>query len=252
MPSDFRFDADFNAFLRNSAAAVPYLLDLEKTPSVSFFESPIPQGDVEGNNVIRGKITRPIAMHYGSPPIQTVAREGVCDGFVIGGGALRVRQQAEFAAQLNKPFWLQMVGTGLTTAFMLHLGATLTHATWPAISCHEIYVDDLITAPIRVKGGVAHVPEEPGLGIEPDEEAIARYRVERDYRPDPPRSLYPVSWPSGARVVYRVGKEGAWDDFTAGNQPLFHEGVQLEILPEDGSTEWQDMYEKTLVAPLRL
>lgn len=252
VPSDFRFDADFNAFLRNSAAAVPYLLDLEKTPSVSFFESPIPQGDVEGNNVIRGKITRPVAMHYGSPPVQTVAREGVCDGFVIGGGALRVRQQAEFAAQLNKPFWLQLVGTGLTTAFMLHLGATLTHATWPAISCHEIYVDDLITEPIRVRGGVAHVPEEPGLGIEPDEEAIARYRVERDYRPDPPRSLYQVSWPSGARVVYRVGKEGAWDDFTAGNQPLFHEGVQLEILPEDGSTEWQDMYERTLAAPLRL
>jgi len=252
VPSDYRFDADFNAFLRDSAAAVPYLLELERTPAISFFESPIPQGDVEGNMVVRSKISRPIAMHFGTPPIQTVARQGICDGFVIGGGALRVRQEAEFSAQINKPFWLQLVGTGLTTAFMLHLGATLTHATWPAISCHEIYVDDLITERIPIRGGVAHVPEAPGLGVTPDEEAIARYEVARGYRPEPPRSLYQVSWPSGARVVYRVCKEGVWDDFVAGNQPLFHEGVDLEILPEDGSPEWQDMYERTLRAPLRL
>lgn len=252
VPTDFRFDADFNSFLLNSAAAVPYLLELERTPSVAFFETPIPQGDVEGNVTIRSKISRPIAMHYGTPPIQTAIRDGVCDGFVIGGGAQRLRQQAELCAQVNVPFWLQMVGTGFTTAWMLHFAAVFTHATWPAITCHEIYEDDLIRERIAVCHGFAHVPEAPGLGIEPDEEAISRYAVEPGYAPPPPRALYRVTWPSGARVVYRVGKEGVWSDFAAGNQPLFHEGVDLEILPDDGSPAWQQMHERTLIAPLRL
>ncbi len=252
VPSDFRFDADFNAFLRDTSAAVPYLLALEQIPAVNLFETPIPQGDVEGNAVLRAKITRPIAMHYGSPAIHTALSQRVCDGFVIGGGPYTVRRHAELAAQMNKPFFLQLVGTGLTTAFMLHLGATMTHATWPAISCHEIYQDDLLEERIEIKAGFARVPEAPGLGVEPDEEAIARYRVEPGYAPEPPRNLYKVSWPNGDQVIYRVGKEGAWDDFEAGNQPVFHRSVRLDILPDDGSSGWQDLYRRTMQAPVRL
>lgn len=252
VPSDFRFDADFNGFLLNSAAAIPYLGELEKIPSMAFFETPIPQDDVEGSVAIRHHVSRPIAMHYGTPPIQTALRHDVCDGFVLSGGAHRLRQQAELAAQVNKPFWLQLVGTGLTTAWALHLGAVFANATWPAITCHEIYQDDLMQERIAVHQGYARVPEAPGLGVEPDEEAIARYQVPAGFRPAPPRALYQVSWPSGARVVYRVGKEGVWDDFAAGNQPLFHRGVRLDILPDDGSPSWLEMYEMTQEGPLRL
>ena len=262
VPSDFRFDADFNGFLRDAGWAVPYLLELEKVSAIDIFESPIPQGDVEGNRLIRQRITRPIAMHYGSPPIQTVIREEVCDGFVIGGGAERLRQQAAVAAQMNKPFWLQMVGTGLTTAFMLHFAAVFTHATWPAITCHEIYVDDLLEERLQVQHGYMRVPEAPGLGVLPDEEAIARYAVEEGYDPPPPRNLYRVVWPCGASVIYPVGKHGTrtthpvgergvWDDFAAGNQPLFHRGVRLEILPDDGSPEWEELNRRAQQAPIR-
>lgn len=259
VPSDFRFDADFNGFLRDVGTAIPYLLELEKTPAVNLFESPIPQGDVEGNRMIHAQVTRPTALHYGSPPIQTVIRDEVCDGFVIGGGADRVRQEGTLAAQFNKPFFLQMVGTGLTTAFMLHFGATLTHATWPAITCHEIYVDDLIQKRLEVNGGYIHVPEEPGLGVTPDEEAIARYKVEEGYAPPPPRNLYRVSWPSGRQVIYPVSKRGTpntlgvsgvWDDFAAGNQPLFHRGVRLDILPDDGSPAWAELEKRALQGPV--
>ena len=262
VPSDFRFDADFNGFLLNAGWAVPYLLELEKNPLMAIFESPIPQGDVEGNALIRKKITRPIAMHYGSPPIQTALRENACDGFVIGGGAQSVLQQAALAAQMNKPFWLQMVGTGLTTSFMLHFAATLSHATWPAITCHEIYVDDLLKERLEIRHGFARVPDKPGLGVEPDEDAIARYEVEEGYDPPPPRNLYRVVWPSGASVVYNVGNRiatkpypiarvGLWDDFAAGNQPLFHQGVHLEIVPDDGSADWRELYQRTLQDPVR-
>ena len=261
VPSDFRFDADFNAFLRDVGHAVPFCRELAQYPTVHILESPLPQADVEGNAMLRQRITLPIAMHYGSPTIDVALRERVCDGFVIGGGAAQVRDQAALAAQFNKPFFLQMVGTGLTTAFMLHFGATCTHATWPAVTCHEIYEDDMIATRLSVQHGYMAVPEAPGLGVELDLEALSRYRVEPGYRPEPPRNLYRVSWASGASVVYppgkravhggSVGRTGLWDDFEAGNQPLFHRGVRLDIVPDDGSAAWADLWQQALIAPVR-
>ena len=252
VPSDFRFDADFNSFLRDVSTAAPVCLELEKTAQVNLFETPIPQVDVEGNAQLRRKVTRPIAMHYGSPPIQTAIAAEVCDGFVIGGGALGLRQQAELAMQFNKPFFLQLVGTGLTTALMLHFGATMTHATWPAITCNEIYSDDLILKRLDVHQGYMHVPEAPGLGVEVDEEAIARFKVPTGFVPEPPHNLYRVSWPCGQQVVYPQGHGGAWVDFEKGNQPLFHRGVRMDIMPDDGSPDWADLKCRAKLAPVRL
>jgi L-alanine-DL-glutamate epimerase-like enolase superfamily enzyme len=262
VPAGFRFDADFNSLLLNVGEALPYLLELEQIDKVSIFETPIPQADVEGNRVLRRRITRPIAMHYGTPRIETMVRDEVCDGFVMSGGASRIRRQGSVAAEVNKPFWLQMVGTGLTTAYMLHFAATLSQAQWPAITCHEIYVDDLIEERLEVQHGMMHVPEAPGLGIVLDDEAVERYRVEEGFAPPPPRRLYRVSWASGASVVYPVGKQGTrtpytlgnrglWDDFAAGNQPLFERGVRLEIIEDDGSEAWEALNQRAQQAPVR-
>ncbi len=262
VPSDFRFDADFNAFLVNAGYAVPYLTDLANdVSSIAIFETPIPQWDVEGNLLIRNKVSRPIAMHYGSPPIQTAVREGVCDGFVISGGVSRIKEQAVLAAQMNKPFWLQMVGTGLTVSLMLHLATALTHATWPAITCHEILIDDLLQDRLEVHNGFAHVPESPGLGVDIDEEAMARYQVEVGFAPSPPRNLYQVRWPNGDKLLFPPGTAGTpsdgegglRDEFAKGKWPVFHRGVCLEIIPDDGSAEWQNLYDRARQeAPIRL
>jgi hypothetical protein len=52
-------------------------------------------------------------------------------------------------------------------------------------------------------------------------------------------------------VTYRPGKEGMWDDFAAGNRPLFHPGVRVEILPDDGSREWAELNERAGRGPVR-
>ena len=48
------------------------------------------------------------------------------------------------ASEFEKPFWPQLVGTGLTTALLLQLGTVLSHAQWPAVSCLNNYSDDLL------------------------------------------------------------------------------------------------------------
>ncbi|MBX6772045.1 MAG: enolase [Chloroflexi bacterium] len=249
IPPYFSLDLDFNGLLVNAANAVPVIRQLDECPNVAIYESPIPQGDVEGNRRIRASTRCAIAMHYGSPPIMTAIREQVCDGFVIGGGASAVLRQAQVAREANMPFWLQLVGTGLTTAFALHLGAVCTHAQWPAVTCLNIYQHQLLRRPLEVKGGCIRVPEEPGLGIELDEEACQRFRVPTSHHPNL-RAIYAVHRPNGDRTYY-VSERQYWDDYAAGNAPVAEPGTWLETIPDDGSTDWTELYERARSAPVR-
>lgn len=62
-----------------------------------------------------------------------------------------------------------------------------------------------------------------------------------------------MTYPVGKRDISwaLVGKCGVWDDFAYGNQPLFHRGVRLDILPDDGSPAWADLWERAKRAPVR-
>ena len=242
LPPHFKIDFDFNSLLLDSSRGARYLVEIEKYPQVAIYESPIPQSDVAGNKYLRTQTRVPIAMHYGSPPIMTALKEEVCDAFVIGGGAARVTENAAVAAAADKPFWLQLVGTGVTATWALHLGAVLSHARWPAVNCHQLYTHQMIRPAMKVENGAAAVPEAPGLGVELDEEAVARFRIEPlKQEPYPaPNLLIAIRWPSGATSYYAHARQYR-DDFLGGRLPLFPKGVYLERITDDGSKEWKGL-----------
>jgi L-alanine-DL-glutamate epimerase-like enolase superfamily enzyme len=93
---------DFNSFLLDASHAVSVMQELSQISSIAAVESPIPQEDVAGNRYLRSQTRLPIAMHYGSPPVMTALTEGVCDVFVIGGGASSVLRSAAVAETFNK------------------------------------------------------------------------------------------------------------------------------------------------------
>lgn len=250
VPRNFRIDVDFNSTLNDAGRAIPVLQELDKIPNVAMYETPIHQGDVEGNKLVRSHVKNAIAHHFGSPPIMTAIREQVCDGFVIGGGAAAVVQQGIIAAAAEKPFWLQLVGTGLTTTFAMHLGAVLTHARWPAITCLNIYSDDLLKGPLQIQAGVARVPDQPGLGIEIDEEAFQKFRVTPPVDKSAGPRIYSVVWEGGRRVRYGACR-GYYNDFYAGNQPVFERGVTLEVWEDDGSAAFKRWRERVKDGPVR-
>ena len=177
VPPYFKLDLDANSTWQNAASAIPIIKKLERFDQVAMFESPIPQGDVLGNKQIRQTINRPIAMHFGSPPYIVNVREGVCDGYVLCCGKSQLMHQGALSAEAQLPFWLQLVGNGLTTTWAAHLGAVLSHATWPTITCFNLYSHQLLKKKIEVIGGYHQVPEGPGLGVEVDEKAVERFRV---------------------------------------------------------------------------
>lgn len=251
VPESFKLDLDFNDTLLDADRAIPILTELERFPQVGIYESPIPQGDVEGNRRIREATRVPIAMHYGRPSPDVVVRQGVCDGFVIGGGVSRVLRQGAMAAEVDMPFWLQLVGTGITAAFSLHLGAVLSHARWPAVNCHQLYEHDLLRDPIRVREGMAHVPDRPGLGHDVDEKALEKYRTKKPkQRPDPAR-LIETRWPDG-RTMY-VANSGnvnfMLNPAMEGRMPFFERGVTTRRVPDDGSDRWRAIYKNARQGP---
>jgi galactonate dehydratase len=182
-------------------------------------------------------------MHIGSPPVMTAIREGVCDGFVLGGGATQVMRDGALASRAGMPFWLQLVGSGLTTAFSVHLGAVLDQARWPAIPCLNIYSDPLVTG-LKTEGGCIRVPQAPGLGVELDWEAVERFRVAPEYRKPGRRQIHAIYWPDGRTSWYPDGRYRA--DFLAGRLPPFLSGVSLETRLDDGTEgfarEYQDRF----------
>ena len=258
VPPHFKMDLDPNGSLQDAASAIPVLKRLAQCAHVAMFETPIPQDDVLGNRQIRRVVERPIAMHFGQPPFATALREEVCDGFVVGGGQSQVVRQGSLSAAANMPFWLQLVGCGLTTTWAGHLGAVLSHATWPAITCLNLYSHHLLRRPVEVLGGCQAVPEGPGLGVEVDEEAVERYRVPQEklaacgpgqmYDPPEARLINTVIYPDGTCI--HMGRMGT-TYFTGGQAPVYAQGVRLETRVDDGSQEWANLYQRVRQAPVR-
>ncbi|MFP6590449.1 MAG: mandelate racemase/muconate lactonizing enzyme family protein [Candidatus Latescibacterota bacterium] len=261
VPPHFKLDLDPNATWQNAATAVPIIKKLETYGNVAMFESPIPQTDILGNRQIRQATARPVAMHFGSPPFITCVREEVCDGFVVCAGKSRVMKEGTLAAEAQMPFWLQLVGNGLMTTWAAHLGAVLTHATWPTITCVNLFSHQLLKTPIDVIGGYHQVPDGPGLGVEVDEEAVERYRVPdvqirpfadegKMYERPQPRLLNTIVYPGGS-CVHMASTGQGYGYFGNGHGPAQVEGVRLEVTPDDGSKEWSDLFERAGKHPVR-
>ena len=259
VPPHFKLDLDPNGSLRNAAAAIPIMKRLERYDNVAMFETPIPQDDLLGNRQIRQAVNRPIAMHFGSPPYITQVREEVCDGYVIGGGKSAVVRQGTLSAEARMPFWLQLVGDGLTTTWAAHLGAVLTHATWPAISCLNLYSHHLLKQEIQMVGGYQKVPDGPGLGVEVDEEAVEEYRVPQEeldafaekgqvYIHPSPRLINTIVYPDGT-CIDMAGLDLGY--FIAGHGPVYVEGTRVEAWFDDGSREWTELFERVQRSPVR-
>jgi L-alanine-DL-glutamate epimerase-like enolase superfamily enzyme len=240
-PEQFMLDLDWNGTLDTAGNAVSFLSTLEKYPQVAIYESPIPQEDVAGNRHIRQRISRPISMHYGNPPIMTALKEDVTDGFVVDRGAYANLKQAHLLEQANKPFWLQLVGTGITTSWAAHLGAVLLMAKWPAVTCLNIYESQLITQPIEIRGGFMRVPEGPGLGIEVDPDAVEKYRVDYTFL-ETPKHLYRYVRANGEATYYACGKQALHRVYPDDAQPICEPGSTLEVVEDDGSVEFADLY----------
>jgi len=172
---------------------------------------------------------------------------------VVGGGASSVLRQAAFCSQVDMPFWLQLVGTGLTAAYSLHFGAVSSHATWPAVNCHQLYSHDLLSKPIKVRDGFAAVPDAPGIGFDLDRNMMERFRVEKPLERPNPRRMVEVSWPTGKRMYLAATEVNfVLNAANRGEIPYYETGADTRLYPDNGSKDWAELYEKAQGGPVTL
>ncbi len=97
-----------------------------------------------------------------------------CGGFTV---ARRVVALAEAAGRSLCPHAWQ---SDLLTAASLHLNAILPEALYQEYNvCDDPISRSLCRMPLRCVDGLLAVPDGPGLGVEVDEETVARFRIDR-------------------------------------------------------------------------
>ncbi len=148
--------------------------------NVEVYEDPTPKEDLEWYVFMRRELKFPLALHLSSPQdVIAAIRKDCIDCFNLGGGMVQFVSLAAMAEAAGKPVWHGSgVDLGILDTAYVHACAAARGCTLASdIIGNFLREDDLIVEPIRYADGNAIVPQAPGLGVELDEAAVARYTV---------------------------------------------------------------------------
>lgn len=149
--------------------------------NIEVFEDPTPHEDLEWYKFMRRELKFPLALHLSTPEDVIAAIRADCvDCFNFGGGMVQFVNMATMAKAAGKPIWHGSgVDLGILDMAYVHACAAAEACTMASdIIGNFLREDDLIQQPIRYEDGFAIVPQTPGLGVELDEAAVARYTVD--------------------------------------------------------------------------
>jgi D-galactarolactone cycloisomerase len=239
-PDGFLMHYDFN-HNRSLATVLPILKVLERSRIVGWIEDPLRANDVDGWRALRRQVRLPLIMHPMPLGGLQEIHLGMADAYISNGLIGHTLQRAGAWAAANAAGVLQITGGTLTKALAMHLAAVIPACTMHTINLDDQYEDDITTERIPVVAGSSPVPERPGLGIEVDEDALARLAA-REPTPVPKhvavlhlRDGHRIYYPSLTRVdVHRM----------TGKEEGTIRGLRLELWDDDGSAEFERIYQR--------
>ncbi|MEA5060700.1 MAG: enolase C-terminal domain-like protein [Candidatus Pelethousia sp.] len=167
--------------------AILYGRAVEKA-ALLFFEQPVQSWDVQGMARIRRAINVPVSADEGVATVQDavhLVRAEAVDVLSIKvtkhGGILPAKEICDYAATSGiKLFFNSMLEEGITQAASLCVAATVPNLMMNIGHSYfsPLRLDgDISDFHTRVINGVTHISDAPGLGIQIDEEALAKYTV---------------------------------------------------------------------------
>ena len=178
---DFTISLDPNQRFRTIEATLALARDLEGYP-VEVFEDPLPKEDLSAYASLRRELDIPLALHLERPEdVQAAIGLGAADVFNLRGTMSTVVRLGYMAEVAGMSVWR---GSGLDLGI---LDASYAHvcAAMPACTLGSDIIgqfmreDDLIAEPLVYQQGHVLVPQEPGLGVQLDEDALGRYKVDQ-------------------------------------------------------------------------
>ena len=179
VPADYKLRIDPNDSFETPARTIEVAKQV-RNYNIEAFETPIPQSNIDGYLEIQRGCDMPITIHFGNPDPVKAIKAGMNASFIIAypdSRAANAKREAAIAESAHLPLWIQIVGIGITTTYLMHLAATMPNATMPSITLNCLRAFDIIKPAIQMEHGYATVPDKPGLGIELDEDALENCRV---------------------------------------------------------------------------
>ena len=150
---------------------------------VGWFEEALPPDDIEG--FIRLRNAAPLPITGGEvltrrqsfiPWIERGALDIVQPDATKCGGLTEARRIAWLAYDHNIGFVSHGWNTAIGLAADLHLAAAIPVARYVEYLTPAAYIDEILMDPFRLDGdGFLQIPTSPGLGIEVNREALARF-----------------------------------------------------------------------------
>jgi D-galactarolactone cycloisomerase len=162
---------------------------------IGWFEEPVVPEDLAGYLAVKAALTIPVAggecefTRFGFRDLLVAHALDIVQPDVCGAGGLteckKIADMAlAFGVRCNPHIW----GTGIAMAASLQLLAVLAPHTPPALTVAEPMLEfdrtehpirrAVLTQPIEHAGGFVRVPDGPGLGIEVDRGALARFAAQ--------------------------------------------------------------------------
>lgn len=160
---------------------------LAEVGNVLCLEDPLPRWMLPDYALLRQYSAVPIALHVSLPyilhgqrikdAIQALQAKAV-DGFNFNGGLANFQRLDHIAAAAGLPCWHgSEVDLGILEAMYVHSAAAASSCIWPSdIFGRLIRTHDLLKEPLRMEPPFVYLPEGSGLGVEPDETAIAHFQ----------------------------------------------------------------------------
>ena len=230
-PDGFSMQWDFNSN-RDLATVLPIVKKLDKSRVVGFIEDPLVRSDVEGWRQLRAQTEVPVVMHI---PVLGGLQEmvqGMADAFIVGeycGGLGDAYTRGLAYGKANVQTLIQLTGGTLTKAMAMHLAAVLPTAGH-SINLDDQYEEDVVAKRLEIVEGCSPVPEEPGLGVEVDENLLQAL-IGREI-PEIPRHVGVLTLPQG-HVMYTPSLPSV-SQLTGFSEGTVR-GLHFEIWEDDGS-----------------
>jgi len=161
---------------------------LKEVGNVLCLEDPIPRWKLNEFAQLRNYSSIPIVLHVSMPyiiegqrikdAIMAIQMQAV-DGFNFNGGLANFQRLDHIASAAEVPCWHgSEIDLGIMEAMYVHSSAAAASCTWPGdIFGRMIREHDLLKTPLKFEPPFVLLPEGLGLGVEPDEDAIAHYLI---------------------------------------------------------------------------
>jgi muconate cycloisomerase len=184
-----KLGVDANGGWPTPLVAISTIERLRNECAIYFAEQPVPAGDHEGMAEVRRSIGVPVVADesvYTLADAKMLARVGAADVFSIyigkAGGIGPALEIAQFADSVGIKCTVgSNLELGVGSAAMIHFALSAPAIAADEFPCDIIgplfYEDDILREPLSIADGSARAANRPGLGVEVDEEKVARYRV---------------------------------------------------------------------------